>query len=375
MPTKQLYLGALSGTSIDAIDIAITAIDAAGIELVSSYSHPFPPALKQQLQQLCSPHANELVNYGLADRDFALETAKAVQHALAAAGVQPQEIIAIGSHGQTVRHHPELTPAFSLQLGCPATLAANTGIAVVSHFRQKDIAVGGQGAPLAPALHQALFHSTEYNRAVINLGGIANISWLPASGDITGFDCGPANTLLDAWYQQHHKQAHFDRDGAWARSGQPLAPLLEACLADPYFQLAAPKSTGREYFNLRWLHHKLAAFTAVTGQEPTPTDVQATLLELTAHTVGHALMQQGHCDQVYLCGGGVKNTYLVERLQALTPNIDWHSTAVLGVDPEWVEAILFAWLAYAHVTTQAGNVTQVTGAKRPVVLGSYTPAL
>lgn len=374
MPTKQLYLGALSGTSIDAIDIAIVAIEKAGIELVATYSHPFPQALTERLQKLCSPSQNELVHYGLADREFALETARAVQHALSAAGMQPQDITAIGSHGQTVRHHPELSPAFSLQLGCPATIAAETGIAVVSHFRQKDIALGGQGAPLAPALHQALFSAPNYNRAVINLGGIANISWLPATGTVTGFDCGPANTLLDAWYQQHHKQGHYDAHGAWARSGTLLPTLLNTCLADPYFQQAAPKSTGREYFSLAWLHHRLAEFTAATGHQPDPADVQTTLVELTAQTIVHSLQQLDRCEQVYLCGGGVGNDFLVERLEGLAPVIEWHNTAVLGVDPDWVEAILFAWLAHCHVSQQAGNITEVTGAKRPAVLGSYTPA-
>lgn len=369
MTNHQRYIGILSGTSIDAIDLALISMQGEQIKLLQCYSHSFPLSLQQRLQSLCTPQPNELVAFGLADREFALVASEAVQQLLTLCNLTASDITAIGSHGQTVRHHPELSPAFSLQLGCAATLAANTGIAVVSHFRQKDIALGGQGAPLAPALHRALFHSPNVNRAVINLGGIANISWLPQHGEVIGFDCGPANTLLDAWYQQHHA-GRYDKDGTWASLGTVNVSLLQSCLADPYFQQAPPKSTGREYFTLNWLQQHLSKQSLLE-----PINVQATLVELTAHSVIQALKQFAPAQQVYLCGGGVHNKQLLVRLQSLATAIDWQSTDALGVDPDWVEAILFAWLAHCHVAGLVGNLTAVTGAKRAAVLGCYTPAL
>lgn len=371
MTKKNCYIGVLSGTSIDALDLALITIDGEHIKLLHCYNHPFPSTLHKRLQTLCTPSANELVEFGLADREFALVAGQAVQQLITLSGLQASDIAAIGSHGQTIRHHPELTPAFSLQLGCPATLAATTGIAVVSHFRQKDIALGGQGAPLAPALHHALFHSSEQNRVVINLGGIANISWLPAQGEVIGFDCGPANTLLDAWYQKHHINKYYDANGDWARSGKVNPALLQLFLTDPYFKLAPPKSTGREYFTLAWL----ACYLERHSSYVSAVDVQATLLELTATSVVQALAEFAPASQAYLCGGGVHNKKLIQCLQRLAPQIAWQSTAELGVDPDWVEAILFAWLARCHVEGLMGSLTAVTGASRPAVLGSYTPAL
>ncbi len=368
MTNHPLYIGILSGTSIDAIDLALISMKGEQIKLLHCYSHSFPLQLQQQLQALCTPQPNELVAFGLADREFALVASEAVQQLLSLNNLTARDITAIGSHGQTVRHHPEQSPAFSLQLGCAATLAANTGIAVVSHFRQKDIALGGQGAPLAPALHQALFQSPNAHRAVINLGGIANISWLPQQGEVIGFDCGPANTLLDAWYQQHHT-GRYDKNGAWASLGTVNQTLLNSCLTDPYFQQAPPKSTGREYFTLNWLQQHLSKQKKVEAK-----DVQATLLELTARSIIQALEHFAPTQQVFLCGGGVHNMQLVARLQQLATEINWQSTASLGVNPDWVEAILFAWLAHCHVAGLVGNLTAVTGAERPAVLGSYTPA-
>src|SRR5690554_1492861 len=368
MTKPLLYIGLLSGTSIDAIDLALISIQGERIELLHCYSHPFPPQLQQRLQSLCTPQQNELVAFGLADRDFSLVASEAVNQLLSLSGYSANDISAIGSHGQTVRHHPELTPSFSLQLGCAATLASNTGIAVVSHFRQKDIALGGQGAPLAPALHAALFHEPAIDRAVINLGGIANITWLPKQAEVIGFDCGPANTLLDAWYQQHHA-GRYDKNGEWSSLGTVNQTLLNSCLADPYFHKAPPKSTGREYFTLPWLQQHLS-------KQPTlePADVQATLVELTVRSVIQALENFTPAGEVYLCGGGVHNLQLFNRLQKLCPQTSWQSTDILGVNPDWVEAILFAWLAHCHLQGLKGSLTAVTGAERPAVLGSYTPA-
>ncbi len=369
MTSDKYYIGLLSGTSIDALDVALIAMKEERITLLHCYSHPFPEHLRQHLQRLCTPAVNELVAFGLADREFALVASQAVQQLLVRSNMSVENITAIGSHGQTVRHHPELTPSFSLQLGCPSTLAVTTGIPVVSHFRQKDIALGGQGAPLAPALHQALFQGNGHNRAVINLGGIANITWLPAQGEITGFDCGPANTLLDAWYQTHHYENLYDLGGLWARSGEIHDALLQSFLTDPYFLQPPPKSTGREYFTLHWLQRHLSQHSSIL-----PADVQATLLELTAVSTVQALMQFAPTQQAYLCGGGVHNKQLVDRLQHIAPHVSWQSTEVLGVDPDWVEAILFAWLAHRHVEGLRGSLTAVTGASRPAILGSYTPA-
>lgn len=368
MTKPLLYIGILSGTSIDAIDLALVAMKGEHIELLHCYSHPFPPALQQRLQNLCTPQSNELVAFGLADRDFSLIASQAVTKLLTQSGYTANDICAIGSHGQTVRHHPELMPSFSLQLGCPATLASNTGIAVVSHFRQKDIALGGQGAPLAPALHAALFQSPHVDRAVVNLGGIANITWLPKQAQIIGFDCGPANTLLDAWYQQH-QPGRFDKNGEWGRLGTIHEGLLKSCLADPYFHKAPPKSTGREYFTLPWLQQHLSKQPSLE-----PVDVQATLVELTARSIIQALEQFTPAREVYLCGGGVHNLQLSRRLQKLSPQTSWQSTDSLGVSPDWVEAILFAWLAHCHVQGLKGSLAAVTGAQRPAILGSYTPA-
>lgn len=377
MCNKKYYIGTLSGTSIDAIDAALVSFQGESIELIATYSHAFPIHLRQRLQQLCvandQANESELVQFGLAEREFSLATAAAVQQLLQQTGFSAQQITAIGAHGQTVRHHPELTPAFSLQLGCAATLACATDIAVISHFRQKDIALGGQGAPLAPALHHALFYSPEKNRAIINLGGIANISYLPTQGQVIGFDSGPANTLLDAWYQKHQK-GRFDHKGQWATTGQVNQALLTRFLADPYFQQAPPKSTGREYFTLAWLEKNLQAHTKQHRQTLAAADIQASLVALTATSVVQAFEQFAPVQQAFLCGGGAHNLALTQALAQLAPHISWHSTALLGVDPNWVEAMLFAWLAHRYMQGLTGSLTAVTGAKRPAILGSYTPA-
>lgn len=373
MSPISYYIGTLSGTSIDAIDLALIAVDKnKKLQLIASYQQEIPIHLQQQLQQLCLPQHNELVHFGQADREFSMVTSQGVLQLLQQAQLQPKDIIAIGSHGQTIRHHPNLTPAFTLQLGCPATLAVQTGIDVISHFRQKDVALGGQGAPLSPIIHHHFFHQSSTDTAVVNLGGITNITWLPKQGQLLGFDSGPANTLIDAWYQHHHQDSLYDQEGKWASTGRVHPALLQVLLSDPYFALAPPKSTGREYFTLPWLLRVLSEKFA--AERITPADIQATLVELTATSLCQALSKYAPAKEVYLCGGGVHNLYLKQRLQALAPNVRWTTTAVKGVDPDWLEAILFGWLAYCHLQKYHANITSVTGAQATSVLGSYTPA-
>ncbi|MCC5854486.1 MAG: anhydro-N-acetylmuramic acid kinase [Idiomarina sp.] len=364
---KELYLGALSGTSMDAIDLILVDFAVKPLAVIGKLSAPFPDALRKKCEALCRPGENELVRFAEADREFASAVAKAIHILLKKANVSPEDVRAIGSHGQTVRHHPDHQPGFTIQLGCPDTLAVKTGIPVISRFRHKDIALGGEGAPLAPALHQALFHSEFEHRAVVNLGGIANISWLPKTGDVTGFDCGPANTLLDGWYALHHSGS-FDKDGFWAASGRVDEPLLNAMLSDSFFARKPPKSTGREYFTMGWLEEHLRAHNDLT-----PVDVQATLLELTARSLTDALKQHAPAQTVYLCGGGAHNRALWAALMRLAPSIYWHPTRTLGIEGDWVEAILFAWLAMRYMHHLPGNLKAVTGAQREAILGSYTP--
>ncbi|RUO19787.1 anhydro-N-acetylmuramic acid kinase [Aliidiomarina haloalkalitolerans] len=372
----ELYIGILSGTSLDGLDLVLTAIDPAGtISHRAAMSWPLPDDLRNLCQTLCTPGHDELVRYGTADRLFATVAAAGVQALLEQEQLQPEDIRAIGSHGQTVRHHPDKAPGFSLQLGCPHTLAASTGIDVVAQFRQKDIALGGEGAPLAPAFHQQVFTSAEHDRVVVNIGGIANVTYLPADAKSAplGFDTGPGNTLLDYWIYRHHQQ-HYDLHGHWAASGRINDDLLNLLLNDSYFRRPAPKSTGREYFTPQWLHRSLERF------EPLPpADVQATLVELTVRTMIEGIQQacpapcsdENAAIDIYVCGGGAHNRYLLERCALALPAANWQTTAALGIHPDWVEGALFAWLAWSHVHKKAPDLRAVTGASRPSILGAY----
>ena len=273
----------------------------------------------------------------------------------------PDAIAALGCHGQTIRHRPD--SGYTLQLANPARLAERTGITVVADFRSRDVAAGGQGAPLVPAFHAALFGSGDRHRVVVNLGGIANVTDLPPGGTVRGFDTGPGNTLLDAWCERHNG-APFDRDGAWAASGRVIPALLASLLADPYFALSPPKSTGRDHFNLDWLEQKV-------GGSPAPADVQRTLLELTAVTVGNAIAE--HCRgavEVLVCGGGANNVELLRELAAKLGTRRLATTGSLGVPVDEVEALAFAWLARETLAGRAGNLPAVTGAVGPRVLGA-----
>ncbi len=368
----SLYIGVMSGTSLDSIDAALCEIPAdASPRLLASYTHPFPKTLRSELVSLCQPGDNEIERMGRADRELGACYAEAVAELLNAAQVDPARVNAIGCHGQTIRHRPpsasrKSEQAFTLQIGDPNTLAMHSGITTIGDFRRRDIAEGGQGAPLAPAFHRAVFASPTTDRAVVNIGGMANITLLPAGGLCTGFDSGPGNVLMDAWIRQH-QGLEYDEGGHWAASGKVDANLLEELLALPYFQQAqGPRSTGREDFDKGLL--------ADIPQSTAPVDVQATLLEFTARTIAAPLSALPKApSQLYVCGGGAFNTALMQRLETLLHPTIVASTQQLGIDPQWVEAMAFAWLAQRRLAGLPGNVTSVTGAAKEVMLGAIYP--
>jgi anhydro-N-acetylmuramic acid kinase len=369
MPNEVFFIGLISGTSLDGIDAVLVDFSDDRIQLLSTYHEPYSPSLLNELRRLSLPGENEIDRMGELDRQVGLAFADAVRHLLLQADVAADRVTAIGSHGQTIRHRPAADHPFSLQIGDPNTLAEATGITTVGDFRRRDIAAGGEGAPLVPAFHQAVFQSPGVARIVLNLGGIANITCLPAgeSDAVIGYDTGPASTLLDGWTGRHLGEA-FDRDGHWAAGGQPDPSLLERLLADPYFAQAAPKSTGTEYFNLDWLDARLP-------DEPiAPQDVQCTLTELTAVSVADAIRKQGYEEaEVLVCGGGAHNRYLLERLRHWLPQASIDSSIRLGLDPDWIEAMAFAWLAKRTLAGLSGNLPSVTGAGRAVTLGGIYP--
>src|SRR5690554_144303 len=355
------YIGLMSGTSMDAIDAAIVQIGDT-IQLIDSYSLAIPQDIQQKTRALNHSAANDLQSSLILDRQWGQLFAQTVINTLQHSGIEAAMVRAIGSHGQTVRHAPNAPYAYTLQIGDPNTIAELCGIDVVADFRRRDIAAGGQGAPLAPAFHQAVFASTEERRCIINIGGMANITQL--HGDpIIGFDSGPGNVLLDSWIQLH-KGLAFDKNGAWAASGKVLPGMLKAMLSDNYFSLAPPKSTGREQFDQHWLE------TFLTGSEK-PEDVQATLAELTARSICSSLPTDTQA--LYVCGGGAMNTYLMQRLEAISGKTTL-TTEALGVSPQWLEAIAFAWLAKQCIEGRHGNIASVTGAIGERVLGAIYQA-
>jgi len=362
----------MSGTSLDSIDAALVRIDGDSCELLASLDHPIPALLRGKLINLCLPGDNEIDRMGEADSELGLEFAKAVNTLLITAELTPGAIAAIGSHGQTIRHRPAYTHPFTLQIGDPNTIAQRTQITTVADFRRRDIAVGGQGAPLAPAFHRAHFSSSDYNRAIINIGGIANITFLGRDGDYLGFDTGPGNSLMDAWITQSLDRP-FDTNGAWAASGKAIPGLLAAVLKHPYFSQPLPKSTGREDFNLGWLQSILGD-TTLTNEHYQAADVQATLLELSAQSIMREVAQlPAPIDEVYICGGGAFNRALLARMQSLAPSIPVADTTSLGIAPQWVEAAAFAWLASQTLAGRPGNLRQATGARSEVILGAIYP--
>jgi anhydro-N-acetylmuramic acid kinase len=375
LKSHPLYIGMMSGTSLDGIDAVLAEIGPDGeTQLRGAVSTPFAPPLRDALLALQTPGENEIHREHLAANALAIAYADLVKKLLADSKRRPSEISAIGAHGQTIRHQAGSNNAlaYTHQTLNPALLAELTGIDVIADFRSRDLAAGGHGAPLVPAFHAQQFASDK-NTAVLNLGGIANLTLLPQNGAVTGFDCGPGNMLMDAWVAKHHGHA-FDQDGAWAAQGTANESLLERMLADPFFTKAPPKSTGRDDFHLQWLEKQLASNTYKAE------DVQATLLRLTVTTALQSIRAYAPQTEVLIvCGGGVHNTALLNSLREQAQAIFKHaleirSSEANGVDPQLVEALAFAWLAWAHKTKRPANLPAVTGASGPRILGACYPA-
>jgi anhydro-N-acetylmuramic acid kinase len=368
----MLHIGLMPGTSLDGVDAILADVVAARSLKVLSHSHlDLPAALRTELLALNTPGDNELHRAALAANQVSRLYAEAIALLLAQSGVTASEVRAVGAHGQTVRHRPGEFDAcgYTLQLLNPALLTELSGIDVVADFRSRDVAAGGQGAPLVPAFHRALFARSGATVAVLNLGGIANLTVLAADDTTLGFDCGPANLLLDHWCQQHTGRL-YDDAGSWAAGGQILHTLLASMLSEPYFALPAPKSTGRDRFNPKWLALHLDAHPGVR-----PQDVQATLAELTARTCADAMQRHaGAARELLVCGGGAFNDHLMRRLGSLLPSCQVQPTDAFGLPASQVEAAAFAWLASAHCERRSGNLPSVTGAAGPRVLGALYPA-
>lgn len=371
--TSPLYIGLMSGTSLDGVDGVLAEFSDTGspLKTLASAHIPFADDLRQELMDLQSPGLDEIHREALAAQTLAGLYADCINQLLSSSGIPPSAVRAVGAHGQTIRHRPEL--GYSRQSFAPALLAERIGIDVIVDFRSRDIAAGGQGAPLVPAFHQAVFGHKVEMRVVANIGGISNISVLHPDGRVIGFDTGPGNVLLDWWISQH-QQKRYDAHGDWAASGQHLPELLESLLQEAYFALPPPKSTGRDLFRPDWLQKKLGEFRSAPAE-----DVQATLTRLTAITLGAAITKYAvDASAVYVCGGGACNRHLMQELQnalatagCATPV---QSTKALGVAPSQVEALAFAWLARQYVQRQPGNLPSVTGAKGPRILGALYPA-
>ena len=362
----EYYIGLMSGTSVDAIDAVLMDFSQSDTYIVSKFTQTINHALRGEINSLIAEKKLPN-NYKEIDEQFAQASTNAAKELLNISSIKAQEIIAIGSHGQTIFHDPKGIPPISIQIGDPQKIADLTNILTVGNFRQADIDAGGEGAPLACAYHAAVLQNQNEERVVINLGGIANITKLPQNetDPIIGFDTGPANTLMDAWIHKHLSKT-FDQDGEWARSGKVNRELLEQMLLDEYFSALPPKSTGREHFNLEWLQHYLDDITASLS----PEDVQASLLALTTYTVADSI--DAWCPKtkkVLLCGGGSKNKFFVEQLDKILDKVSIKRTSDYGVPSEWMEAMAFAWLAKQNVENKPGNIPSVTGADKPILLG------
>ena len=371
--SQALYVGLMSGTSIDAIDGALVQCEQDTVSLLATREHPIPQEMADRIAAISQPGDNEIELMGKLDRELGLLFADAVTALLEESAVKPADIKAIGCHGQTIRHRPPSTSmdtdsAFTLQITDPNTVAERTGITTVADFRRRDIAAGGEGAPLAPAFHAAAFSRAGSARAIVNIGGIANVSLLDGNELVAGFDSGPGNTLLDYWIRRH-RGARFDQDGRWAASGQVLPGLLKQLLADDYFALSGPRSTGKEAFNPSWLEPQLTPF-----DSEDPAHIQATLAELTASSIAQSIELGGLAvDEIYICGGGAHSPDLMRRLRRRLPGKSVNTTSALGIDPGWVEAVAFAWLAHRTLEGLAGNAPAVTGAAGERILGAIYP--
>ncbi len=351
----------MSGTSLDGIDAVLVDLSQSKPLLLAKYYTPYDDGLKNALLALHLPSQNDLHQAQVIGNQLAGMYARAVSQLLARAKSSNDEIKAIGCHGQTIRHRPE--HGYSLQIGNAALLAELTGITVVSDFRSRDIAAGGQGAPLVPAFHDHVLRHRDITRVIVNIGGISNLTYLPACAPTSGFDCGPGNLLMDAWCMLHQGKP-YDENGAWAFSGKLLPTLLEKMLSETFFAMPPPKSSGRDLFNIAWLQHKLQ------GTE-TAADVQATLLELTCQSIARAIRQHAlGAEEIYLCGGGAHNQALHNRLTDLLPECRVSTTDAVGIDSDYLEAMAFAWLAQQALHGKPANLPLVTGAKHPCILGA-----
>lgn len=368
--SSEIYIGLMSGTSLDGVDIAIVDFAQDPPRLIHNATWPYETDLKQRIHDITISATTSLNNFCQLDVELGLNYADIVNRTLESCDIAKHTIAAIGNHGQTIQHGPDADPPFTLQIGDPNVIAAKTSITCVGDFRRKDVALGGQGAPLAPAFHQFLFASDSIDRVIINIGGIANITYLPANAEaeVVGFDTGPGNTLLDFWSNKNQGVA-YDDQGKWGETGSVIFELLDSMLNDePYFQQLPPKSTGTEYFNSNWLLPYLRS-------ELSAADVQASLVDLTAETIAGGIKAlPGSAAECYICGGGVHNHHLLRRLQELLPDCHINSTQDLGLDPDYVEAVAFAWLARQTMNRQAGNLPSVTRASSATILGGIYPA-
>ena len=367
----QLFIGLMSGTSLDGVDGVLVDFSGTQPRVLAHQALPFTPALKQELLALNTPSENELHRAALAANGLVCVYAQTVQALLTDTQTPANDVCAIGAHGQTVRHQPGAFDGtgYTWQLNNPALLAELTRIDVVADFRSRDVAAGGQGAPLVPVFHQGIFGQAPHTVGVLNIGGIANLSVLHANHDVLGFDCGPGNALLDHWCQAHTGYA-FDNNGAWAASGTVIAPLLHTMLAEPYLHQAPPKSTGRDLFHPTWLAHQLSGYADANAA-----DVQATLTEFTARAcVNDVLRHAPEATELIVCGGGALNGWLMQRLQAGLPHVRVLSSAERGMPPLQVEAAAFAWLARQTLLGLPGNLPKVTGAQGARILGGIFKA-
>lgn len=372
----SIYIGVMTGTSMDGVDLVAASFDP--LHLHATLTLPFEPELRDELMALTLPDDNEIDRMGKADVTLAKLIGHGINELIEKNHLDCSQIKAIGSHGQTIRHRPE--HGFTLQIGDPNIITEITKIPVISDFRRRDMAAGGQGAPLVPAFHQAIFQHSSIHRVILNLGGIANVSLLPAGRpeDVYGFDTGPANILMDAWCERYTGHP-YDENGNWAAYGHPIRGLLERLQAHDFFSKEPPKSTGREDFNIDWLDDQLADWRndelEYDELEDTPENVQATLLKLTTRAIKKAIYRSDlDTGEVYVCGGGAYNSHLLEQLRWRLRKHNWsvQSTSVLGLAPTWVEATAFAWLAMRFMTQQSGNLPSVTGAQGFRVLGTMT---
>lgn len=365
MNAPDLIIGLMTGTSLDGVDAVLVHMASGMPELRQTAYLPYPAELRAELLALHVSGADELHRAALLSRQLTQRYADAVNLLLEKAATAAGEIRAIGCHGQTIRHEPQ--QGYTIQLNNPALLAELCGITVVADFRSRDIAAGGEGAPLVPAFHAARFGDPHLHRVILNIGGIANVTNLQPGKPVRGFDCGPGNMLLDAWTQRHLGQA-YDIQGAWAASGKIIPALLDRLLEHPFFRLSPPKSCGREQFNLEWL-------ASLLDRNESPADVQATLLAMTATSIQRAILDCcSGTEEILICGGGAHNTALLGMLADLLPHVRIHSTSALGLPPDWVEAVAFAWLAWRTLQGQPGNLPEVTGARGARLLGAIYPA-